>query len=259
MTSITDTHCHLADPKLYGDLDGILERAKAAGIGTIVSVGAITSIETDRRTVEIAENHPHVYAIVGVHPHDAKDCDSDRIEALRELAKSKKVVAIGESGLDFHYMHSPQDAQEAALRRHLELASELELPISIHCRNAEERLAAIVREVGMPARGGVIHCFTGNTNAAKEFVALGFHISFSGIVTFRNAREVREAAPTVPDNRVMVETDAPYLAPEPYRGKRNEPAYVRRTVEVLATLRGVEADRLATITSENARRLFGLR
>ena len=258
MTPIIDTHCHLADPKLYGDLEGILERANVGGVGTIVSVGAISSIETDRRTVEIAERCPQVYAIIGVHPHDAKDCDDARINALRGLTQSKKVVAIGESGLDFHYMHSPQEAQEAALRRHLELASELELPISIHCRNAEERLAAIVREVGMPARGGVIHCFTGDTKAAKEFVALGFHISFSGIVTFRNAREVREAAPTVPDDRVMVETDAPYLAPEPYRGKRNEPAFVRRTLEVLATLRGAEAERLATITSDNARRLFRL-
>src|SRR5258706_4700090 len=147
MTPITDTHCHLADPKLYGDLAGVLERAPTAGVDTIVSVGAISSIETDQRTVEIAERHPHVYAIVGVHPHDAKDCDDARMDALRELAKSKKVVGIGESGLDFHYMHSPQEAQEAAFRRHLELASELELPISIHCRDAEKRLAAIVREV----------------------------------------------------------------------------------------------------------------
>jgi len=258
MNPIIDTHCHLADPKLYADLDAVLQRANDGGIGAIVSVGAIGSIETDRQTIEIAEHHPHIYAAIGVHPHDAKDCDADRIDALRELAQSKKVVAIGESGLDFHYMHSPVEAQEAALRRHLELASELELPISIHCRNAETRLAAIVREVGMPARGGVIHCFTGNTDAAREFIALGFHISFSGIVTFRNAREIHEAAPTVQDDRVMVETDAPYLAPEPYRGKRNEPAYVRRTLEVLATLRGVEPDDLATITSDNARRLFNL-
>jgi TatD DNase family protein len=150
------------------------------------------------------------------------------------------------------------EAQEAALRRHLELAAELDLPISIHCRDAEARLSAIVREVGLPPRGGVIHCFTGNTEAAREFVALGFHISFSGIVTFRNAREIQAAAPTVPDDRVMVETGAPYLAPEPYRGKRNEPAYVRRTLEVLATVRGVDADRLATITSDNARKLFRL-
>lgn len=258
MASITDTHCHLADPKLHGDLDGVLERAQAAGIGLIISVGAISSIETDRRTVEIAERHPNVYAAIGVHPHDAKDCDDARIDALRELATSRKVVAIGESGLDFHYMHSPQEAQEAALGRHLKLAAELNLPITIHCRNAEERLAAIVREVGMPPRGGVIHCFTGDTRAAEEFVTLGFHISFSGIVTFRNAREVRDAAPTIPDDRVMVETDAPYLAPEPYRGKRNEPAYVKRTLEVLAQLRGVEVERLASLTSENSRRLFGL-
>jgi TatD DNase family protein len=256
MQPIVDTHCHLADPKLYADLDGVLTRAADAGIAAMVSVGAITSIETDRLTVEIAERHANIYAAIGVHPHDAKDCDADRISALRELAQSKKVVAIGESGLDFHYMHSPVQAQEAALRRHLELTAELGLPITIHCRDAEERLTAIVREVGMPARGGVIHCFTGNTDAAREFVALGFHISFSGIVTFRNAREIHAAAPTVPADRVMVETDAPYLAPEPYRGKRNEPAYVRRTLEVLAKLRGVEADDLARITSENARRLF---
>jgi TatD DNase family protein len=258
MNSIIDTHCHLADRKLDADLAGVLQRAEESGIGTIVSVGAISSIETDRRTVEIAERYPHIYAAIGVHPHDAKDCDAERIRALRELAQSKKVVAIGESGLDFHYMHSPADAQEASLRRHLELAAELELPIVIHCRNAEERVVAIVREVGMPARGGVIHCFTGNRDAAREFVALGFHISFSGIVTFRNARDVQDAAPTVPDARVMVETDAPYLAPEPYRGKRNEPAFVRRTLEVLAKLRGTETGCLAAITSENARRLFGI-
>jgi TatD DNase family protein len=258
MQPTIDTHCHLADPKLYEDLAGVLTRAAEAGIETIVSVGAITSIEIDRRTVEIAERHANVYAAIGVHPHDAKDCDADRINALRELAQSKRVVAIGESGLDFHYMHSRVEAQESALRRHLELASELDLPITIHCRDAEERLTAIVREVGMPSRGGVIHCFTGNTDAAREFVALGFHISFSGIVTFRNARDLQAAAPTIPADRVMVETDAPYLAPEPYRGKRNEPAYVRRTLEVLAKLRGVEADDLALITSANARRLFRL-
>ena len=258
MESIIDTHCHLADRKLDADLEGVLQRAADASIGPIISVGAISSLETDRRTIEIAERYAHIYAAIGVHPHDAKDCDADRIRTLHELAQSKKVAAIGESGLDFHYMHSPIEAQEAALRRHLELASELDLPIVIHCRDAEARLVAIVREVGMPSRGGVIHCFTGNRDAAREFIALGFHISFSGIVTFRNAREIQDAAPTVPDDRVMVETDAPYLAPEPYRGKRNEPAFVRRTLEVLAKLRGVEPDRLAAITSENAQRLFRL-
>jgi TatD DNase family protein len=258
MNSLIDTHCHLADPKLHRDLEGVLERAAEAGISTIVSVGAISSIETDRLTVEIAEGHANVYAAVGVHPHDAKDCDADRIGQLRDLARSKKVVAIGESGLDFHYMHSPAEAQENSLRRHLELAAETELPIAIHCRNAETRLAAVVRETGMPPRGGVIHCFTGNRDAAEEFIALGFHISFSGIITFRSARDLHQAALVVPEDRAMVETDAPYLAPEPYRGKRNEPAFVRCTLEALAKLRGTDADRLAAITSENARRVFRL-
>lgn len=258
MTPLIDTHCHLADSRLRGELDAILARAADAHIDAIVSVGAISSIETDRFTVEIAERHANIYAAVGVHPHDARDCDATRLAELRALARSPKVVAIGESGLDFHYMHSPAAAQEDALRRHLELASELGLPIVIHCRDAEERIAAIVREAGMPARGGVIHCFTGNAAAVHEFAALGFHISFSGIVTFKSARGLREAAPIVPDDRVMVETDAPYLAPEPYRGKRNEPALVRRTLEVLAQIRGVDPEHLAEITSANARRLFRL-
>jgi TatD DNase family protein len=258
MTPLIDTHCHLADSRLRGELDAVLARAADAHIDAIVSVGAISSIETDRFTVEIAERHANIYAAVGVHPHDARDCDAARLAELRALARSPKVVAIGESGLDFHYMHSPAAAQEDALRHHLELASELGLPIIIHCRDAEERIAAIVREAGMPARGGVIHCFTGNAAAVREFAALGFHISFSGIVTFKSARELREAAPMVPDDRVMVETDAPYLAPEPYRGRRNEPAFVRRTLEVLAQIRGVDPERLAEITSANARQLFRL-
>jgi TatD DNase family protein len=256
--NLTDSHCHLADPKLHGDTDAILDRARAAGLRTMVSVGAIGSIECDRETVAIAERNPDVYAAIGVHPHDAKDCDDDRIAQLRDLAQSSRVVAIGESGLDFHYMHSPVAAQEAALRRHLELAAEVGRPIVIHCRDAEERVVAIVREVGMPPRGGVIHCFTGNAAAAREFLALGFHISFSGIVTFKSAATLREAAPIVPADRLLAETDAPFLAPEPYRGKRNEPAFVARTFEVLAQLRNVDCDSMADQIATNAARVFQL-
>jgi TatD DNase family protein len=258
MTNVIDTHCHLADAKFKGEVEAAIERAHQAGVAQMVTVGAIGTIENDRLTVEIAERHKNVFAAVGVHPHDAKDCTAERIAALRELAASKKVVAIGESGLDFHYMHSPPEAQEASLRRHLELAADLELPIVIHCRDAEARMIEIVREVGMPRRGGVIHCFTGDTDAAREFVALGFHISFSGILTFKNSRTIRAAAPTIPDDRVMVETDAPYLAPEPYRGKRNEPAYVVRTLEVLAQLRNVGAAGMGAQVIANASQLFGL-
>jgi TatD DNase family protein len=257
MTAI-DTHCHLADAKFRDDVEDVIARASDAGVAQIISVGAIGPIENDRLAVEIAERHENIFASVGVHPHDAKDCTPDRVAQLRALATSKKVVAIGESGLDFYYMHSPQDAQEASLRAHLALAAELDLPIVIHCRDAERRLVEIVRETGIPRRGGVIHCFTGDANAAREFLALGFCISFSGIITFKKSAAIREAASIVPDDRVMVETDAPYLAPEPHRGKRNEPAYVTRTLEILATLRHTDAATLGAQIIANAARIFRL-
>jgi len=258
MTTVVDTHCHLADAKFRHDVEAVIERASAAGVSQLISVGAIGPIENDRLTVEIAERHENIFAAVGVHPHDAKDCSAERIDQLRTLAGSKKVVAIGESGLDFHYLHSPRGAQEASLRAHLSLAHETDLPIVIHCRDAEDRMIEIVREVEIPPRGGVIHCFTGNADAAREFLALGFCISFSGIVTFKNSAPIRDAAAIVPDDRVMVETDAPYLAPEPYRGKRNEPAFVQRTLELLANLRGVDAATLGARVIANAARLFRL-
>ncbi len=258
MLALIDTHCHLTDPRLRADTVAILARARAAGVERIVSVGAIGPIETDRLTVELAEREAAVYAAVGVHPHDASECTPARIEELRALARSPRVVAIGESGLDFHYMHSPREAQEAALRRHLELAGELARPIVIHCRDAEARVAEIVRETGMPAAGGVIHCFTGDETAAREFLALGFFISFSGILTFKSAVRLREAARIVPDDRVMVETDAPYLTPEPHRGHVNEPAYVALTFATLARVRSADPARLARQISANAAGVFRL-
>lgn len=256
MTPLVDTHCHLADTRLDAELDEVLTRATEAGVAKIVAVGAIGTIATDRRTVEIAEHYPHIFAAIGVHPHDARNCTTDRISQLHALARSQKVVAIGESGLDFHYLHSPVEEQEQSLRRHLMLAAELDKPIVIHCRDAEARLAAIVREEGLPAAGGVVHCFTGDTKAAAAFLELGFLISFSGILTFKNAGVVRQAAGIVPEDRVLVETDAPYLAPEPYRGRRNEPAFVRRTLEVLAEVRGADFHGLAATIAENASRVF---
>ena len=258
MDTILDAHCHLADPRLYPDLAGALARAADAAVGTIVAVGAIDTIETDRLTVEIAERHPQVFAAIGVHPHNAADCDEPRIAALTALARSPKVVAIGETGLDFHYLHSPADAQERALRRHLELACALDRPVMIHCRDAERRLCEIVRETGLPPAGGMIHCFTGDAGAARELVELGFHVSFSGILTFKKADPLRAAAMVVPEDRLLIETDAPYLAPEPYRGKPNEPAYVRRTFEAMVALRGADASALAARICDNASRLFGL-
>lgn len=258
MIEIIDSHCHLADARLRDDVVGAIARARAAGVTRMISVGAIGPIDNDRLTVEIAERHQGVFASVGVHPHDARDASPERLAALRELARSPRVVAIGESGLDYHYTHSPRQVQAESLRAHLALACELNKPIVIHCRDAESDVAEIVRSAGMPPAGGVIHCFTGNAHWAREFVAMGFHISFSGILTFRNAAEVRAAAPVVPADRLMVETDAPYLAPVPMRGKRNEPAFVVHTLDVLAMLRGDERDALARTTAANTCRLFGL-
>ena len=226
-------------------------------VRTNVSVNAIGSIETDRMTVEMRNLIPVCARPIGVHPHDAKHCASTRIAQLRELARAPKVVAIGESGLDFHYMHSPVAAQEESLRRHLELATEMEKPIVIHCRDAEQRLVEIVQETGIPPRGGVIHCFTGDEAAAREFLALGFFISFSGILTFKNAAPIREAARIVPDDRVLVETDAPYLAPEPYRGRCNEPSYVVKTLEILAKLRDADIATLGSQIMSNSASVFG--
>jgi TatD DNase family protein len=256
MDGILDAHCHLADPRLYPELEPALARAAAQGVETIVAVGAIDTLATDRLTVEIAGRHANVFAAIGVHPHNAADCDDARIAALTDLAHSPRVVAIGETGLDFHSMHSAADTQEESFRRHLELARALDKPVMIHCRAAERRVFEIVRETGMPPAGGMIHCFTGDARAARDFLDLGFHISFSGILTFRKAAELREAAAIVPDDRLLIETDAPYLAPEPYRGKRNEPAFVRRTFEALASLRGAPSPRLAAKIRDNAARLF---
>ncbi len=270
MTPLIDSHCHLADAKLRDDLEPVMQRAAAAGVDWIVSVGAIGSIETDRMTVAIAERHPGVFAAIGVHPHDARDCDSDRIAQLRDLAQSKKVVAIGETGLDFYYMHSPVEAQRRALRAQLELAAALDLPVVLHIRDREtsgardsspmpgvwDILFETMREVGIPRAGGVAHSFTGDRAVATELLALGFYISFSGIVTFKNAAVMRDAADAIPEDRILIETDAPYLAPEPYRGKRNEPSYLPLTLEAVAKARAAAPEHLAAQILANTRRLF---
>ncbi len=253
---LVDTHCHLADERLRADATALIARAEAAGVRVIVSVGAIGSIQTDRDTVAIAERHDNVYAVVGVHPHNAGDCDERRLDEIRELAQSKKVVAIGETGMDLHYQHSTRAAQEESLRHHLRLAQELSRPVVIHCREAEPIVAEIVREEGMPVAGGAIHCFTGSTEDAMRFLALGFHISFSGIVTFKNAGALRETARQVPEDRLLIETDAPYLTPEPHRGRPNEPAYVALTLGAVARVRNAEPSALAGRIMSNAAELF---
>lgn len=256
LPALVDTHCHLADSRLQADATALIARADAAGVRVIVSIGAIGPLQTDRDTVAIAERHEHVYAVVGVHPHNADDCDQQRIDQIRELARSKKVVAIGETGMDLYYKNSTRQAQEESLRRHLRLARELALPVVIHCREAESAVAEIVRQEGLSAAGGAIHCFTGSSADAEAFLALGFYISFSGILTFKNADALRETARLVPADRLLMETDAPYLTPEPNRGRLNEPAYVALTFGALAQARNVAAPVLAAQIMANAAALF---
>lgn len=235
-----------------------MERARAAGVTTMICVGSGEDLKSARASLALAQRETDVYATVGVHPHDvAKMTEADWTE-LETLATEARVVGIGETGLDYYYDHSPRPAQQQAYRRFVALARRAGKALSSHVRDAHEEAAAILREERAADVGGVIHCFTGGVDDARRYLNLGHHLSFSGILTFKNAGPIREAAAFAPLDRVLIETDAPFLAPIPYRGQRNEPAYVARTLEALATLRGIPVEEADRATTENTRRLFRL-
>ncbi len=252
---LVDSHCHLDFPEFAPELDEIVGRARAAGIGRMVTIS--TKVKQFDRLQAITERFPDVYASVGTHPHhSAKEPDVTKADLLK-IASGAKVVAIGEAGLDYHYDNSPRDAQERGFRMHIAAARETGLPLVIHAREADDDVARILEEES--GKGGfpfVLHCFTGGADLAKRGVALGGYVSFSGILTFKASAALREIASALPEERILVETDAPYLAPGPWRGKRNEPAYVAETARVLAEARGVSADKIAAITTANFFRLF---
>ncbi len=252
MTELFDTHCHLEMSRFKEDLPIVVERAREAGVRYILTVG--TDIASSERAIEIADQYEGVYASVGVHPHEAKDLTDRTLEALRALAKNPKVVAIGETGLDYHYNHSPPKAQEEAFRAHIGLARELDLPLIVHSRKAGQETLRILEE--NRARRVVMHCFSGGMNMLRQCLQRNYYISIAGPVTFKNARGVQDVAREVPDESLLIETDAPYLTPEPHRGKRNEPSYIVHTAERLAFLRGVSTEDIARITTLNARRVF---
>jgi len=254
---LIDSHCHLDMETFAPDFAAVLQRAAEVGVEGMITIGASGPFAANIAAVAAAQSHAQIFATVGVHPHEASTVDDTVVDALRGLAAHPKVVAIGETGLDYHYDHSPRDAQREAFRRSARLAEELALPLVVHLRAADEDAAAILREASL-SRGGVIHCFSGDTDSARTFLDLGFHLSFSGIVSFASAAEIRAAAAIVPDDRLLVETDAPFLAPAPFRGRRNEPALVARTAAVLAEVRGVAVEEIADRTRDNTRRLFGL-
>ena len=257
---LIDTHTHLDDTRYDGDREAMIERARQAGVETFITIGC--DLATSRAAVELAERYPFIYASIGVHPHEVRHIGDDWYDELRRLARHPKVVAYGEIGLDYHYNHSPPKLQRDRFREQVLLARECRLPVIIHTREAQEDTIAILREEQAADVGGVFHCFTGDAKLAKDGLDLGFYLSFSGVVTFQNAATLREIAKTVPTDRLLIETDCPYLTPAPHRGKRNEPAYVKLVAETLASVRSgasaVSADDVARVTAANARRLFRL-
>lgn len=258
MLPVVDSHCHLDFEDFREDLPDILQRARTAGIVSMVCVGSGGDLETAERAVALAGREPDVYAAVGIHPHDAGKLEPDWWTKLEALAKHERVVGIGETGLDYFYDHSPRPVQREVFEAFLRLASAAKKPVICHVRDAHEDAATVLRAGPLPDEGGVIHCFSGNVEHARRYLDLGLLLSFSGVLTFKKADDIRAAAAYAPADRIMVETDAPYLAPIPHRGKRNEPAYVIKTLEALAQVRGVTLSRAAEATTANAFRLFKL-
>ena len=255
MTVLIDSHCHLDFPDFADDLAGIVGRAEAAGIARMVSIS--TRLSRLDKLSAIAERFPNVYNSVGTHPRYAHEELDVTVADLVAAAERTKVVAIGEAGLDYHYDFSPREAQEVGFRRHIAAARETQLPLVIHSREADADVARILEEeTGKGAFPAVLHCFTGSRELAFRAVALGLYISFTGILTFKNSDALRAIAADLPADRILIETDAPYLAPSKYRGKRNEPAYVAETAKVLATTRGVSVEEIARETTANFFRLF---
>lgn len=256
--ALIDSHCHLDMEDFGADRSAVLTRAATAGIRNVITVGAGGPLDANFAAVRLANTHDALFATVGIHPHEASTVNESVIDTVTELARDPKVVAIGETGLDYHYDHSARPQQREAFRQFIRLARRVRLPIVVHLRAADDDAMQILREEEARDVGGVIHCFSSDARSARAFLDLGLYLSFSGIVTFKNADAVREAAALVPRDRVLVETDAPFLAPVPFRGRRNEPALVVYTAALLAQLRGQSIDAIAADTEVNTQRLFRL-
>ena len=254
---LIDSHAHLDDKRFDNDRDKIIKSLKELGIELVINPGA--DINSSIKAVALAEKYDNIYAAVGVHPHDAKDMDETTIDLLKSFTNREKVVAIGEIGLDYYYDNSPRDIQKKRFKEQIELAKEVNLPIIIHSRDAAEDTFNILKEAQDGTLKGVLHCYSGSVEMAMEYIKLGFYISLAGPVTFKKAKVPKEVAKAVPIDRLLIETDSPYLTPEPYRGKRNEPAFVRYVAGTIAELRNMSFEELALKTGENTKRLFGIK
>ncbi len=256
---LVDSHAHLDDSEFDADREAVLERARAAGLRYLLAIGGGPEPQDLGAAIRLAERHDWIYATVGLHPHEAKHFGDSHLDELRKLARHPKVVAFGEIGLDYHYDHSPREVQRQVLIRQLELARQVKLPVVIHCRDAWADLGQIVQSHWRPASlGGILHCFTGDRTDAFEFLTWGFLISFAGNVTFKKAENLRSVAREIPLDRLLTETDSPYLAPVPYRGKRNEPAYVREVTQTLASLHHLTEQEMGQQILLNFARFFHL-
>lgn len=252
---LVDTHCHLDFPDFAEDMTGVVARALAAGVTRMVTIS--TRVKRFQTYAALAETHPEIWCTVGTHPHQAGEEDGIPASELIRLSAHPRCVAIGEAGLDYHYDKAPRDAQARGLRSHIAAARETGLPLVVHARNADDDMAMILREeMGKGAFSAILHCFSSGRKLAELGAELGFFISFSGILTFKASQELRDIARDVPLDLLLVETDAPYLAPMPHRGKRNEPAHLAETAKVLADVKAVSFGEMAALTTANARRCY---
>lgn len=254
---LIDSHAHLDDERFDRDRDELIKTLGKNGISTVINIGA--DLPSSIKSVKLSEQYDNIYAAVGVHPHSASEMDEGTIEVLKAFSSREKVVAIGEIGLDYYYDNSPRDVQRTWFKRQMKLAKEVNLPIVVHSREANQETFDMIKAESDGKLTGVIHCYSGSVELMKEYIKLGYYISLGGPVTFKNAKTPKEVAKVVPIDRLLVETDSPYLTPEPHRGKRNEPLYVRHVAAMIAELRGMTIEELARATSENTKRLFNLR
>lgn len=256
---LVDSHCHLSfGENAQSSLPGVLARAAENEVAYMVTVGAGEGVDGNLEAIRIAHQHPQVFCTVGIHPHDAKLFDASVEQKMAQWVKEEKVLAVGEIGLDYHYEHSPRDLQENVLNWMIEFARKSNKPIMIHDRDAGDRTYEILKSHGVKENEVMIHCFTGTKELAKKYLDLGAYLSFTGIITFKKAVELQEVVRLTPVERMLVETDSPYLAPEPFRGKKNEPAYVKHVAEAVAKLKGLNFEDVARITTLSAKRFFNL-
>ncbi len=253
--TLSDTHTHLDFPDFDADRDAVIHRAQKAGVELMIDIGI--DLETSQKALRIARNHPSIYATAGFHPHNAKDVTTELIARLEPLANDPKVVAVGEVGLDYYRDRSPRPRQQEVFRQMIDLAKQLDLPLVIHTRQAHHDTLEILDEVGIPSRGGVFHCLSGDHKFAKELLSRGFHISFTGNITYKNS-PLPQVAKIVPLERTLIETDCPFLAPIPHRGKRSEPSMVKVVAHQLAACHNTNADEVGRICTDAARKLFNI-